>query len=346
MLNGFGSIFTYPNNPTASTIVPPFAVGSAFNGLSVDPVTGKIQLGDDTFLIGSPGEFVIPRFLNLNNFDLAIWNNAVDQYLLINPGGSARFGDVNGTLGASGLGVLEINFGSLQANLLSRFNGGHAALFLDSLNNLSRLGDVNSAGNNSMLTLDDINRFLLFTSTGARYLSLDASADTYSIGDMDNATGGSFIELLNPFNAMRLFLRNFRAMQFVQQLGNNRYDIGDLDATDQGAVLTVTSDLANAALQFAGTGGKNALDLSLTTELFRIGGLGGFTNSLFLEIDASATNRIMTNGFNQLIGSNGTNYANNAAANVGTLNNAPAAGNPTKWIPINDNGTIRNIPAW
>lgn len=37
---------------------------------------------------------------------------------------------------------------------------------------------------------------------------------------------------------------------------------------------------------------------------------------------------------------------NNAAANVGTLNNAPAAGDPTKWIPINDNGTVRNIPAW
>jgi hypothetical protein len=39
-------------------------------------------------------------------------------------------------------------------------------------------------------------------------------------------------------------------------------------------------------------------------------------------------------------------YTNNAGAAVGTLTNAPAAGNPTKWIPINDNGTIRNIPAW
>ena len=37
---------------------------------------------------------------------------------------------------------------------------------------------------------------------------------------------------------------------------------------------------------------------------------------------------------------------NNAAAAAGTLNNAPVAGNPTKWFPINDNGTVRNIPAW
>lgn len=37
---------------------------------------------------------------------------------------------------------------------------------------------------------------------------------------------------------------------------------------------------------------------------------------------------------------------NGAAANTGTLTNAPSVGNPTKWIPINDNGTTRHIPAW
>ena len=37
---------------------------------------------------------------------------------------------------------------------------------------------------------------------------------------------------------------------------------------------------------------------------------------------------------------------NGAAAAVGTLNNAPAIGNPTKWIPINDNGVTRYIPTW
>ena len=40
------------------------------------------------------------------------------------------------------------------------------------------------------------------------------------------------------------------------------------------------------------------------------------------------------------------NLTNGAAAAAGTLLNAPAAGNPTKWIPINDNGTIRYIPCW
>lgn len=38
--------------------------------------------------------------------------------------------------------------------------------------------------------------------------------------------------------------------------------------------------------------------------------------------------------------------ANGAAAAAGTLGNAPTAGDPTKWIPFNDNGITRYIPAW
>lgn len=41
-----------------------------------------------------------------------------------------------------------------------------------------------------------------------------------------------------------------------------------------------------------------------------------------------------------------TAFGNGAGAGAGTLTNAPAAGDPTKWIPINDNGTVRHIPAW
>ncbi len=43
-----------------------------------------------------------------------------------------------------------------------------------------------------------------------------------------------------------------------------------------------------------------------------------------------------------------TNVAltNGAAAALGTLTNAPVAGNPTKWVPINDNGTTRYLPVW
>jgi hypothetical protein len=35
-----------------------------------------------------------------------------------------------------------------------------------------------------------------------------------------------------------------------------------------------------------------------------------------------------------------------AGGSLGTLGNAPAAGNPTKWIAIDDGGVTRHIPAW
>ena len=55
------------------------------------------------------------------------------------------------------------------------------------------------------------------------------------------------------------------------------------------------------------------------------------------------SNAVSTNG-NQLNSS--VTLTNGAGSSVGTLTNAPAAGNPTKWIIINDNGTLRKIPTW
>lgn len=59
----------------------------------------------------------------------------------------------------------------------------------------------------------------------------------------------------------------------------------------------------------------------------------------------SATAGLMLYDPTYLVGTNValTNYA---STNTATLTNAPVAGNPTKWIAINDNNTIRYIPAW
>jgi hypothetical protein len=41
-----------------------------------------------------------------------------------------------------------------------------------------------------------------------------------------------------------------------------------------------------------------------------------------------------------------TALTNGSGVSAGSLLNAPVAGNPTKWIAINDAGTTRYIPAW
>lgn len=41
-----------------------------------------------------------------------------------------------------------------------------------------------------------------------------------------------------------------------------------------------------------------------------------------------------------------TPYFANNAASTATMTNAPVAGNPTKWVAVDDNGTRRYIPMW
>lgn len=53
----------------------------------------------------------------------------------------------------------------------------------------------------------------------------------------------------------------------------------------------------------------------------------------------------LTNNTGNLIDSS-VGLTNGAGANTATLTNSPVTGNPTKWIPIDDNGTTRYIPAW
>lgn len=78
------------------------------------------------------------------------------------------------------------------------------------------------------------------------------------------------------------------------------------------------------------------------TEAVRIHASGGV--SIGTTTDAGL-GMLRTNSASFMIRTS-TAYNNGAAAAGGTLLNAPAAGNPTKWIPVDDNGTTRYIPAW
>lgn len=86
------------------------------------------------------------------------------------------------------------------------------------------------------------------------------------------------------------------------------------------------------------TGGTN--NYAIRTGL----GLVSFGGNVITSGSLTATNGV-TVGTGTLLFSN-TPLTNGAAAALGTLTNAPAAGNPTKWVPINDNGTTRYVPAW
>lgn len=97
--------------------------------------------------------------------------------------------------------------------------------------------------------------------------------------------------------------------------------------------ITFMADSASGVMKWA-TGGN-----TLKMQLSAAGGLGLNTAS-----DPGA-GMVYTNAATFMLRTK-TSLSNGAAAAAGTLTNAPAAGNPTKWLPYDDNGTTRYIPAW
>ena len=87
--------------------------------------------------------------------------------------------------------------------------------------------------------------------------------------------------------------------------------------------------------------------LSPDTALSRIGaGIIGVGTGAVGNIAGSVKlTDLFTNNAAAVIRTN-TTLTNGAGVGVGTLTTAPSAGNPTKWIGIDDNGTTRYIPAW
>jgi hypothetical protein len=63
-------------------------------------------------------------------------------------------------------------------------------------------------------------------------------------------------------------------------------------------------------------------------------------------VDTAGVDSALSLGAGGVMLKSAVTLTNAAGAAVGTLTNAPTAGNPSKWITINDNGTVRKIPTW
>ena len=118
-----------------------------------------------------------------------------------------------------------------------------------------------------------------------------------------------------------------------------------VDSGSAGDTVQVGWGAGNTAQTFnlykstANTGGTAMLATWSTAGLLTISSLtvsGATTIGGALTVPGVTTAALTSTG----------TFTSGAAAQVGTLTNAPAAGNPTTWIKIIDNGVTRYIPAW
>jgi hypothetical protein len=112
---------------------------------------------------------------------------------------------------------------------------------------------------------------------------------------------------------------------------------------------TQISMYASAELSWSSTASASGTpDVRLFRDAANTLALRNGTNAQEFRVYETTTGTIYKAilGNRQLIKISGAAFDNGAGANAGTLTNSPVTGNPTKWIPIDDNGTTRYIPAW
>lgn len=126
-------------------------------------------------------------------------------------------------------------------------------------------------------------------------------------------------------------------------------------SADTGFEVQRTAANNTALVSWDRTGGASTnMQYVATQHRWDAGGAQGMllnsTRNLGIGITPGATHRLDVNGSLRIASTTmlftSVSFTNGAGAAAGTLANAPVAGNPTKWIPIDDNGTVRYIPAW
>ena len=106
-----------------------------------------------------------------------------------------------------------------------------------------------------------------------------------------------------------------------------------------------TSTVAHNSLSgLQGGAASERYHLTLAQESALTAGFSG-TGNLVRATGAAFTDTPTVGNANALAVSS-VSLTNSAGTAAGTLSNAPVAGNPTKWIQINDNGVTRRVPTW
>ncbi len=106
------------------------------------------------------------------------------------------------------------------------------------------------------------------------------------------------------------------------------------------SAYTMAGSITNSGTVSGGTFSAPTLSGTITNSGTISGG-----NASGITVTGGSVDSTLTDDQNTLLASS-TTLNDNSGAGAGTLTNAPTAGDPTKWVEIDDNGTSRYIPTW
>lgn len=290
-----------------------------------DPTARDIRLGDRNF--NNNG-----TYLNINDvLRKFIMTTDGREYFVIdsaNDSSVLRAGDTTYTAGESEIN-LALNTGDGGIQLYAQDSTALKTVDLQLRSGLENV-EIEISGNQYFL-IDAANNFIVLGDGNGLIDGLGFGVNYIAIGEVEAG------DIAGIGNSTRLIIN----------------DTAQTAAINSGGDKYLYLDVPNKLFQIAdGASGEGYIEIDNFSGLIRLIGADGSGTVAELQIDGLseqailfALNGLKITGDNILIHT-GTALANGAGASAGTLLNAPAAGNPTKWIPIDDNGTTRHIPAW
>lgn len=199
-------------------------------------------------------------------------------------------------------------------------------------------------------TPDPVSGLLIYGTRGAGASSVYAiDIETTAASSVTTGHQGIFIALNTE--AVAFTLANQWGIRIVDGTKGAGSTITNQTAFFAGNMTRGTSNFGFVG-QVAAAAGSWNLYMSGTAANYLAGELllGSVTDagSYALQVTGAAlfSGTITKPGGTSPLLSTNTAITSGAGAAAGTLTNAPAAGDPTKWIPVSDNGTTRYIPAW
>lgn len=251
---GEGSIILGPHRGPAGTA--PF--NGANNGLSVDPITGMVVLGDDIGGILStllsdreiPLDTHFLRFSETNGDNIEL--SGTNLFAYRSSGNEAGFNSGSGGNAARLFALdlvtfnpyLELNNGFLFMKLTADHDdifledglSGARYLDIDTLTGQVLLGDTNAFGNSIRLLIDDgTESVTIFGSIIGRMLDLDFSNDRYQMGDIDNILSGILVDMNGITGEILFSLNNNPGLDI--DMGSRVYKMGDINGVGNGTMI-------------------------------------------------------------------------------------------------------------
>lgn len=206
-----------------------------------------------------------------------------------------------------------------QWNIVSPPGGGTPLMLLkDSAGRYSQLATiaggsaeffVSNVGSSFYITSGDLRLRHNGTFVSAGYV--DFSAGTFSFGRTNGASLG--------------------------------HTLGLYDGAGSGDTTVLIRDGAARAARLGFASGSNTMDAAVAREAAGLLAVVDGTTTLTNYRDIKVRDVVSMSG---RLAKASVAFTNGAGAMTGTLTNSPVLGDPTKWIPIDDNGTTRHVPAW